>query len=223
MNRGATRRVLSKLEQENPDVPAAIHLIKAQDYDAYRKKHLLVAQIEGMPSNDVKELTYLEPIITSFGYQFSNVNFKDGLSLNAAITLKTTEPEGCWPDIIYLVAHGSPSGVQCEFESSIGSGSHHLDWAKLTEGFVGLSTANILFLASCRTGFKQAAEALFRVKAAKYLIAPRYFVKPSQLGCAFHTFLYNLEIRGDDIATAIRKAEEASGISLAFYDHGDFL
>ena len=136
--------------------------------------------------------------------------------------MNTTEPGATWPDIVYLVAHGTPTGVQCEYANDFGTGLHRLSWSDLTRGFTGLPAINITFLASCRVGFKQAAEAFFGVKATRYLIAPRYFVKPSQLGCAFHTFLFNLEIRGDDILTAVQKAEQASGIKLSFYDHADF-
>lgn len=122
-------------------------------------------------------------------------------------------------DYIYLCGHANEKGF------GEASGSNLITWPSFA---TALSTVNwlnkdgVLFLATCRGGLRQIADNMFNICGKiDYICGPRCWATGHDLTTAFHIFIYNLEVRGEEPAVAVERASAGTGRHFFCYDRLD--
>lgn len=119
-------------------------------------------------------------------------------------------------DYIYLCGHANENDFG---EANGGQGISWTDFAMALCNVDWLNPQGVLFLATCRGGLPQIAHTMFSVCGKiDYICGPLWTVDMHDLTTAFHVFIYNLEIRGEEPSVAIDRAFRSTGRRFFCYD-----
>jgi hypothetical protein len=138
------------------------------------------------------------------------------LTIKSADDILTGLGDGQSFDYVYLCGHADERGFGEE------DGSNEITWPSFALALCNANWLNkdgVLFLATCRGGLRQIAENMFNVCGKiDYICGPRWVADKHDLTTAFHVFIYNLEVRGEEPAVAAERAYLASGRHFFCYD-----